>query len=143
MSATTAPSSYFDKALPTLARASALPEAQAAAAYVGQWLAVLAQEPQRAGEFDAEIDDYAADLNRRGVLVGDQGAGFLLALFSRLNITSPLQSELVRQVDRRSTLRGMRHCRWRGTITAYEYDTLRNDRAAERAAMPSKFERPR
>jgi hypothetical protein len=126
------PSPVFDKALPTLARAAKLPEAQAAAAYVGEWLAVLAGNPERAGEFDAELDDYAADLRRRDVLVGQQGAGFLLALWARLNPHDPLTATLVAQVDRRKALTGWRWCRWRGWVPAGEFDAWRYDRARER-----------
>lgn len=141
MVATTATPSIWDKALPSLARATAIPEALSAAEYVGQWLAVLAEEPRRAGDFDRELDDYAADLRRREVLVGEQGAGFLLALWSRLNVSSPLQATLREQVDRRKALHGWRWCPWRGYVPAHEWDSWRYDRARERAQAPSKFAR--
>jgi hypothetical protein len=140
VSATATPG-VWDKALPTLARAARLPAAQAAAGYVGEWLATLAAHPDLAGQFDRELDDYAADLRRAGVLVGDQGAGFLLALWSRLNVRGPLQGELVKQVDRRAALRGLRHCPWRGTVPAGQFDAWRLDRARERSALKNKGER--
>lgn len=138
----TAPS-VFDKALPSLARATKLPEAQAAANYVGEWLAVLADDPGRLGDCCAELDAYAADLRRAGILVGDQAAGFLLALWSRLNPRSPLQPTLVWLVDERKRLAGWKWCKWRGWVPVHEFDAWKFDRAKERADAPSKFARGR
>lgn len=143
MTATLAAPSIFDKSLPSLARATKLPEAVAAAAYVGDWLAVLAHEPARLGECCGELDDYADDLNRRGVLVGDQGAGFLLALWVRLNPRSPLDGTHDWLVAKRKGLKGWRFCKWRGWVSVAEFDAWQFDRAGERAAMPSKFARER
>ena len=138
-----APSPVFDKALPTLARAAQLPEAIAAAAYVGEWLTVLADNPARFGECCGELDDFADDLRRRGVLVGDQGAGFLLALWVRLNPRSPLDPTHAWLVTRRKELKGYKFCEWRGWVPVAEFDAWRYDRAKERAEAPSKFERGR
>lgn len=143
MTATLAAPSIFDKALPGLARAATMPEAIAAAAYVGDWLAVLAETPARCGECCAELDAYAADLHRRGVLVGDQGAGFLLALFARLRPADPLRPTLVWFVARRKELKGWRWCKWRGWVPVGEFDAWRFDQAQRRADLPSKFERER
>lgn len=137
------PNPVFDKALPSLARATKLPEAIAAAEYVGAWLAVLAQAPERCAACCAELDDYADDLRRRGVLVGDQGAGFLLALWVRLNPRSPLDQTHAWFVGRRKELKGWRFCKWRGWVPVGEFDAWRYDRAAERAKLPSKFARER
>ena len=49
-----------------------------------------------------------------GTIVGEQGAGFLLALWSRLNTSDPLQQELRVQVGRRKALSGLAWCAWRG-----------------------------
>jgi hypothetical protein len=143
MTATLAAPSVWDKSLPSLARAAVLPEAVAAASYVGDWLAVLAQEPARLGECCGELDDYADDLSRRGVLVGDQGAGFLLALWVRLNPRSPLDGTHDWFVARRKELKGWRFCKWRGWVSVAEFDSWRFDRARERAALESKFARER
>jgi hypothetical protein len=139
----TAEASTWDKALPTLARAARIPAGQKAAAYIGEWLAVLADSPDRLGECCAELDDYARDLRRAGVLVGDQAAGFLLALWARLNPRSPLTPTLVWFVDERKARAGWKWCKWRGWVPVHEFDAWRHDRAQERADAPSKFQRGR
>jgi hypothetical protein len=134
------PASVYDKALPALARATGLPRAVAAAGYVGEWLATLAAHPDLAHQFDTELDDYARDLRRDEVLVGDQAAGFLLALYTRLH-PGAHQDELRKQVDRRKGLSGLVWCNWRGWVRRDEFDAWRFDRAQERADLPRKGER--
>lgn len=135
--------SVFDRALPALARATQLPEAVAAAAWVGEWLTVLAAHPGMAQQFDGDLDAYARELHQVGVLVGEQGAGFLLALWSRLNVAAPLQAELVRQVDRRKGREGVVWCKWRGWLPRGEFERWRSDDAVRRAGLPNKHERER
>lgn len=140
MSATTTPS-LWDKALPSLARFSMLPQCAEVAEYIRQWLVVLAVEPDRAGEFDAALDAYARDLRRAALLVGEQGSGFLLAVYARQLPHDETRAELVRQVDRRMAREGRRYCRWRGTIPASMFDDWRHDDAVRRARLPNKGER--
>lgn len=132
--------SVWERALPQLPRAAARPDSAAIVQYLSSWLAILASDPTRGGEFDRELDHYAATLRASGAITEHQGAGFLLALWSYQNVGSPLVPVLVAQVDRRAALRGMRHCKWRGTIVEREYDTWRWDEAVRRAGLPRKGE---
>lgn len=134
MSATTT-RSVFDKALPSLARFSRLPQAPQVAEYIRQWLVVLAEHPDMAQEFDRELDAYARELHAGGLLVGDQRSGFLLAVYARMLPTDPTRDELIRQVDRRMAREGRRYCQWRGTVPAHEWDAWRFDEAERRAAL--------
>lgn len=139
MVAATIEPSVFDKALPQLpAAVSRIPEA---VQYVGEWLAVLAVDPTRGPEFDREIESYATDLRRAGLLTEHQGSGFLLALWAYSNVGSPLQATLVAQVDRRQARRGVVHCRWRGDVGRAEYESVRHDDALRRSQLPNKWER--
>ena len=147
MTATIAPPtarrSVFDRALPALPSAAAKPDAPQAVAYLDAWLALLADDPARGGEFDRELDQYAGELRRTGALTEYQGAGFLLALFAYQRVGSPLVATLVAQVDRRAALRGVRHCRWRGDIPEHQYDSYRYDDALRRSQLPNKHDRER
>ena len=128
------------KALPQLPRAAARPDAPAIVAYLTQWLAILQHDPDRGGEFDRELDAYAAQLRQTGALTEHQGAGFMLALWSYQSVGHPLVPVLVAQIDRRAALRGMRHCKWRGTVPVGTFDDWRYDEALRRVALPRKGE---
>lgn len=145
MTATSAPPaarpSMWDKALPQLPSAAANPNAPQAVAYLDQWLAILADDPARGGEFDRELDAYAAELRRTGAITPHQGSGFLLALWSYQRVGSPLVPVLVAQVDRRAQLRGLVHCKWRGTVPQAVYDSYKYDDALRRSQLPNKWER--
>lgn len=139
MTATAIRPSVWAKALPALPSARAkCPEA---CEYIGQWLAVLAVEPDRGGEFDRALEDYAAELRRAGILTPHQGSGFLMAVWSYSSVGSPLTPTLVAQVDRRAAFRGVVHCKWRGTVPRSEFDLWRTDEAVRRAASGYKHER--
>lgn len=130
----------WSRALPQLPKASAKPDAPHIVRFISDWLAILADDPDRGGEFDRELEAYAATLRQAGALTEHQGAGFCLALFAYQNVGSPLQATLHEQVDRRAALRGLRHCKWRGTVPAYDFDTWRSDDAVRRAGLPRKGE---
>jgi hypothetical protein len=123
--------------LPQLPRAASKPDAPAIVRYVSDWLAVLEADPSRGPEFDRDLDLYAASLRQSGALTPHQGAGFLLALWSYSNVGNPLQEVLRQQVDRRAALHGLRHCRWRGTIRANEFDHWKWDEALRRSQLPN------
>lgn len=135
--------SYWDKALPQLPKAAAKPDSAAAVGYLDAWFALLAADPERGGEFDRELDAYAAELRRSGAITPHQGAGFLMALWAYQRVGSPLVPVLVAQVDRRAALRGVRHCKWRGDIPMHEFDAYRYDDALRRSQLPNKHERTR
>lgn len=131
----------WSRALPQLPKASAKPDAPNIVRFISDWLAILADDPSRGGEFDRELESYAADLRRAGALTEHQGAGFCLALFAYQNVGSPLQATLHEQVDRRAALRGLRHCKWRGTVPIHSFDDWRHDDALRRVQLPHKWER--
>jgi hypothetical protein len=108
------------------------------AEYIRQWLVLLTNHPDRAEEFDRELDAYARELRAGGLLVGDQRSGFLLAVYARMLPTDSTRDELIRQVDRRMAREGRRYCRWRGTVPAGEWDAWRFDEAVRRAALKNK-----
>jgi hypothetical protein len=141
MTATIIRPAVWAKALPQLPKAASKPDAPAIVRYVGDWLAVLEADPSRGPEFDRDLDLYAATLRQSGALTPHQGAGFLLALWAYQNVGNPLTATLVAQVDRRAALRGVRHCKWRGTIPEREYDSWRYDEALRRVQLPHKWER--
>lgn len=128
----------WDRALPTLARFTRLPQGPQVAEYIRQWLVLLTAHPDRADEFDRELDAYARELRAGGLLVGDQRSGFLLAVYSRLLPRDETQAELIRQVDRRMAREGRRYCHWRGTVPVGEWDAWRFDEAVRRAALKNK-----
>ena len=132
--------SVFDKALPALARFSNLPQAAQVAEYIRQWLAVLAEHPDMAPQFDSELDAYARELRAGGLLVGEQRSGFLLAVYARMLPQDATREELVKQVDRRMAREGRRFCQWRGTVPASEFDAWKYDDAVRRSALPNKGE---
>lgn len=134
----TATRSVWDKALPSLARFSTLPQAPQVAEYIRQWLVLLSEHPDMAAEFDTELDAYARELHAGGLLVGDQRSGFLLAVYARMLPRDDTRDELVRQVDRRMAREGRRYCHWRGTIPANEWDAWRFDDYRRRAALKNK-----
>jgi hypothetical protein len=128
------------KSLPALPRAAAKPDAPNICTFIGEWLALLATDPRRGGEFDRELESYACTLRASGAFTEHQGAGFALALWSYTNVGNPLQETLRQQVDRRAALRGLRHCKWRGTVNQTEYYAPQNDDALRRAGLPRKGE---
>lgn len=141
MTATLTRPSVFDKALPALPKAAAKPDAPEILRYVGEWLAILATDPQRGGEFDRELEGYAAVLRQAGAISAHLGSGFCLALWAYQNVGNPLVPVLVAQVDRRAALRGLRHCQWRGTVPTHAFDDWRHDEALRRVQLPHKWER--
>ena len=137
------PSSVWAKSLPALPSAAAKPDASAAVAYLDQWLAILADDPARGGEFDRELDAYAGQLRATGALTEYQGSGFVMALWAYQRVGSPLVATLVAQVDRRAAMRGVRHCRWRGDIPEHQYESYKFDDALRRSQLPNKHEAER
>lgn len=140
---TTTRPSVWAKSLPTLASAASASHAATSTAYIADWLAILASDPERGGEFDRELEAYAGDLRRVEFLTEYQGAGFLLALWAYQNVGNPLVPVLVQQVDRRAKLRGVKHCRWRGDLPIADYDAPRYDEALRRVQIPNKHDRER
>jgi len=143
MTATIIRPSIWAAALPQLPRAASRADSAAAIGYLDTWLAILAADPERGGEFDRELDAYAAELRRLGAITEYQGAGFLLALWAYQRVGSPLVPVLVAQVDRRALLRGVVHCQWRGDIPYHEYEAARHDEALRRSQLPNKHDRTR
>lgn len=132
---------YFSKALPALPKASAKPDGPHIVQFISDWLAILADDPSRGGEFDRELEAYASELRRAGALAPHLGAGFMLALFAYQNVGNPLVPVLRAQVDRRAALRGVVHCPWRGDIPRHEYEATRHDDALRRSQLPNKHDR--
>lgn len=140
MTATLDRPSVWAKALPQLPRAAGRPDAPQIVEYISSWLAVLAADPARGAEFDRELDAYARVLRESGAITEHQSSGFLLALWSYQNVGNPLTATLIEQVDRRATLSGLRHCKWRGTVPVGTFEDWRYDEALRRVSLPRKGE---
>ncbi len=88
------------------------------------WLAALRDGSHTESEFDAQIAPY-----------------HVLQFCVVCGVKDEYFPDMMAQIDRRMHLRGLRYCRWRGWVPVGQFDQYRNDRAAERAAAPGKFDR--
>jgi hypothetical protein len=118
---------YWDKlttsAFPSIKEDS---ERREIAEIVREWLQALEEGRATGEQFDQQITGRAMFL--------------FCAMFGAHDRYYP---RLCSEIDRRKAMIGFRYCIWRGWVPVHEYDAWRFDRARERAAAPSKFDRER
>ncbi len=85
------------------------------------WLVALREGRHTEAEFDAQIQPY--HLFQYAVICGPR---------------DPYFPDMVKQIDRRMHLRGLRFCKWRGWVKVGVYDDWRRDGAVDRARLPNK-----